>query len=299
MHRWDALVGERPFEGIEILGVDDEGQYFAELFDDSGNRVEYAVTCDGDTWTFTAPTSRATATVEAPGQIAWNWEWRPSGDAGFLSASARRPSSRRASSRHRLRRRLTPARISAGGPFEQHLEWRRRSAPATLAVLTTMAPSVFPTFMTAPARHVWIALAVVYVVWGSTYFGIKVAVETDPAASRSRVALPGRSAPPRCDPRLARHVDADHACRARGQRDRPGLLLGLGVGLVHVAETRIDSSVAAIIAGTVPLQIIGLRLIAREARRVRPASARSPVWSDSCSSSLPASARDRPPSGSR
>ena len=81
VHRWDALVGERPFEGIEILGVDDEGLYFAELFDDSGNRVEYAVTCDGDTWTFTAPTTRATATVEAPGQIAWNWEWRPNGEA--------------------------------------------------------------------------------------------------------------------------------------------------------------------------------------------------------------------------
>jgi drug/metabolite transporter (DMT)-like permease len=40
------------------------------------------------------------------------------------------------------------------------------------------------------------------------------------------------------------------------------LLLGLGVGLVHVAETRIDSSVAAMIAGTVPLQIIAMRLAA-------------------------------------
>jgi drug/metabolite transporter (DMT)-like permease len=38
------------------------------------------------------------------------------------------------------------------------------------------------------------------------------------------------------------------------------LLLTLGVGLVHVAETRIDSSVAAMIAGTVPLQIILMRL---------------------------------------
>src|SRR4030095_11944603 len=45
-----------------------------------------------------------------------------------------------------------------------------------------------------------------------------------------------------------------------------GLLLGLGVGLVHVAETRIDSSVAAMIAGTVPLQIIVRRLIAGETR---------------------------------
>jgi drug/metabolite transporter (DMT)-like permease len=40
------------------------------------------------------------------------------------------------------------------------------------------------------------------------------------------------------------------------------LLLAFGVGLVHVAETRIDSSVAAMIAGTVPLQIIAMRLAA-------------------------------------
>ena len=46
--------------------------------------------------------------------------------------------------------------------------------------------------MTAPVKHVWIALAVVYVVWGSTYFGIKIAVETIPpllaAGSRFLVA---------------------------------------------------------------------------------------------------------------
>ena len=38
------------------------------------------------------------------------------------------------------------------------------------------------------------------------------------------------------------------------------LLLTLGVGLVHVAETRIDSSVAAMIAGHRALQIILMRL---------------------------------------
>ena len=53
-----------------------------------------------------------------------------------------------------------------------------------------------------------------------------------------------------------------------------GLLLGLGVGLVHVAETRIDSSVAAMIAGTVPLQIIAMRLAVGEspARATRPST---------------------------
>ena len=34
--------------------------------------------------------------------------------------------------------------------------------------------------MTAPVKHIRAALLVVYVVWGSTYFGIKIAVETMP-----------------------------------------------------------------------------------------------------------------------
>jgi drug/metabolite transporter (DMT)-like permease len=41
-------------------------------------------------------------------------------------------------------------------------------------------------------------------------------------------------------------------------------LLALGVGMVHVAEIRIDSGVAAMIAGSVPLQIVVWRLLAGE-----------------------------------
>ena len=118
--------------------------------------------------------------------------------------------------------------------------------------------------MTAPARHVWIALAVVYVVWGSTYFGIKIAVETIPpllaAGSRFLTAallLAAILAWRRTSLRITRRELLASAVAG-------GLLLALGVGVVHVAETRIDSSVAAIIAGTVPLQIIGFRLLAAE-----------------------------------
>ncbi|HEU5009896.1 MAG TPA: EamA family transporter, partial [Gaiellaceae bacterium] len=118
--------------------------------------------------------------------------------------------------------------------------------------------------MTAPAKHVWIGLAVVYVVWGSTYFGIKIAVETIPplvaAGSRFLVAAVILAA-----------ILAWRGTSLRITRSELGatlivgtLLLGLGVGLVHVAETRIDSSVAAMIAGTVPLQIILLRLLSGE-----------------------------------
>ena len=118
--------------------------------------------------------------------------------------------------------------------------------------------------MTAPAKHVWIALVVVYVVWGSTYFGIKVAVDTIPpllaAGSRFLVAgllLAAILAWRGTSLRISRQELV--ACAFVG-----ALLLALGVGLVHVAETRIDSSVAAMIAGTVPLQIIMLRLVSGE-----------------------------------
>jgi drug/metabolite transporter (DMT)-like permease len=116
--------------------------------------------------------------------------------------------------------------------------------------------------MTAPVKHVWIALLVVYVVWGSTYFGIKIAVETIPPllAAGSRFLVAGLL----LAAILAWRGTSLRVTRAelRASAVAGTLLLGLGVGLVHVAETRIDSSVAAMIAGTVPLQIIALRLIA-------------------------------------
>ena len=118
--------------------------------------------------------------------------------------------------------------------------------------------------MTAPVRHVWAALLVVWVVWGSTYFGIKIVVETLPplfsAGSRflvaalilgSVLALRGTSL------RITRR-------ELGGTAVAGALLLSLGVGVVHIAETRIDSSVAAMIAGTVPLQIILMRLATGE-----------------------------------
>jgi len=118
--------------------------------------------------------------------------------------------------------------------------------------------------MTAPVRHVWAALLVVWFVWGSTYLGIKIVVETLPplisAGSRFLVAglilatilaIRGQSL------RVTARELA--GCAIAGL-----LLLTLGVGVVHLAETRIDSSVAAMIAGTVPLQVIVLRLASGE-----------------------------------
>jgi drug/metabolite transporter (DMT)-like permease len=118
--------------------------------------------------------------------------------------------------------------------------------------------------VTAPVRRVWLALAVVYVLWGSTYFAIKIAVRTLPPLltaglrfAAAGILLAGILALRGTSLRVSRR-------ELVGTGAAGLLLLTLGVGVVHVAETRIDSSVAAMIVGTVPLQVIALRTLARE-----------------------------------
>jgi drug/metabolite transporter (DMT)-like permease len=108
------------------------------------------------------------------------------------------------------------------------------------------------------------ALWTVYLVWGSTYVGIKLTVRTLPAllSAGSRFLLAGAL--------LAVILLATGRSLRVTRRELAasallGLsLLALGVGLVTFAETRIDSSIAAMIAGSVPLQVILLRTLARE-----------------------------------
>ena len=109
-----------------------------------------------------------------------------------------------------------------------------------------------------------VALWTVYLVWGSTYLAIKLSVRTLPAflSAGSRFLLAGVL--------LAlilrlRGRSIDVTRRELASSALLGLaLLALGVGLVTFAETRIDSSIAAMIAGSVPLQVILLRTLARE-----------------------------------
>ena len=109
-----------------------------------------------------------------------------------------------------------------------------------------------------------IALWTVYLVWGSTYVAIKISVRTLPALLSAGLrfllagvllalilTLRGRSL------RVTRRELASSALLGLS-------LLGLGVGIVTLAETRIDSSTAAMIVGSVPLQVIVLRTLARE-----------------------------------
>lgn len=108
------------------------------------------------------------------------------------------------------------------------------------------------------------ALWTVYLVWGSTYLAIKVSVETLPAflSSSVRFLVAGGVLAAIL---LVRGRSLRVTRRELGASALLGTsLLGLGVGFVTLAETRIDSSIAAMIAGTVPLQVILLRLLSRQ-----------------------------------
>jgi drug/metabolite transporter (DMT)-like permease len=110
----------------------------------------------------------------------------------------------------------------------------------------------------------WTALWIVYIVWGSTYLAIKITVRTMPAllSAGLRFMLAGFVlAAILAVRRTSLRVEWRQAGAAAGL----GIaLLGAGVGIVTLAETRIDSSVAAMIAGSVPLQVILWRTFARE-----------------------------------
>ncbi|MFD9357666.1 EamA family transporter [Streptomyces sp. NPDC060031] len=116
----------------------------------------------------------------------------------------------------------------------------------------------------APASasaRVWIALALVYVVWGSTYLGIRIVVQTMPpflsAGARfitAGVLLAG----------LVAWRDGPAALRATrrqvGSAVAVGLLLILGGnGLIVLAETSVPSGLAALLVAAVPMWLVLLR----------------------------------------
>jgi drug/metabolite transporter (DMT)-like permease len=110
----------------------------------------------------------------------------------------------------------------------------------------------------------WIALGIVYLVWGSTYLAIRVGVEHLPPLllAGTRYVIAGALLYP-----IARRASAGARGTAPG-RARPGakawlacaavglLLLFAGNGGVTVAETRLPSGVAAVLVATVPLWMI-------------------------------------------
>jgi drug/metabolite transporter (DMT)-like permease len=112
--------------------------------------------------------------------------------------------------------------------------------------------------------ELWAALWVVYLVWGSTYLGIKLAVRTLPPLLTAGTRFLAASAILAVVLAVARRSLRVRRREALSAAGLGVVLLACGVGLVHVAETRIDSGVAAMIAGSVPLQIVVWRALAGE-----------------------------------
>jgi drug/metabolite transporter (DMT)-like permease len=125
---------------------------------------------------------------------------------------------------------------------------------------TTRAP--ITAHAAAPAAFVWTALGIVYVVWGSTYLGIRIAVQAGlpPLVSGGvRFIVAGlllatiiavRRRPGTL--RVSRRQLASAALAG-------ALLLFGGNGLVMVAEQTVPSGLAALMIAAVPLWIVVLR----------------------------------------
>ncbi len=115
---------------------------------------------------------------------------------------------------------------------------------------------------------VWVALATVYLVWGSTYFAIAIVVQTLPVLLTAglRFLVAGAL--------LALWVAARDRNALRVTRPQligvsivGTLLLAGGNGLVSLGERTVPSGLAALIVASVPLWIVLLRLAAGD--RVR------------------------------
>jgi drug/metabolite transporter (DMT)-like permease len=134
------------------------------------------------------------------------------------------------------------------------------SAPSATSAVAARAAPVTPAASTAPAKQtrgaaLWINLAIIYVVWGSTYFGIAIAIETMPPflMSAIRFAVAG-SILVALD--LLRNPAARRLPTRRELRDTfivGALLLGIGNGFVTFGEQTVPSGVAAILIAMIPL----------------------------------------------
>ena len=115
------------------------------------------------------------------------------------------------------------------------------------------------------SAKVWIALWVVYIVWGSTYLGIELVGETMPAtfAAGVRFTAAGllmlgfiawRREPARL--RLTRRELASSAV--------VGLLLPGANSILFITEQKVPIGLTSLIIAAIPLWVVLLRLLARE-----------------------------------
>ncbi|WP_431935227.1 EamA family transporter [Micromonospora sp. RP3T] len=131
--------------------------------------------------------------------------------------------------------------------------------PSTTDVAGSPAPPV-------RAALVWTALALVYLLWGSTYLGIRIAVESLPPLTSAAMRFAAAAVVLALVLRLRRGPGALRVPPRRlGAAALVGvLLLAGGNGLVVLAESgpagdAVPSGVAALLIATVPLLVVVLR----------------------------------------
>jgi drug/metabolite transporter (DMT)-like permease len=110
---------------------------------------------------------------------------------------------------------------------------------------------------------VWTALWAVYIIWGSTYLGIAIAVETIPPllAVSTRFILAGGIM---CAVVLRRGGSLRVPLRAVASCALIGCLLPGANAVLFFAERDVPIGLASLIIASVPLWVVALRLLARE-----------------------------------
>ena len=118
----------------------------------------------------------------------------------------------------------------------------------------------------APSWMVWVALWIVYIVWGSTYLAIRVTVETLPPLLTGGVRFMLAGAVIFAWLRIRKGKGAGRITRAEALWSTViggGLIMG-GNGLVMLAERDVPSSYAALVIASVPLWVVVFRFFSRE-----------------------------------
>ncbi|MGR6322796.1 EamA family transporter [Micromonospora soli] len=136
-------------------------------------------------------------------------------------------------------------------------------------------PLAHPTTATTRPALIWTALILVYVLWGSTYLGIRVAVESLPPLTSAAIRFAVAAAVLALVLRARRGPGALRVDRRQlGSAALIGvLLLAGGNGLVVLAESgppgvAVPSGIAALLVATVPLLVVLLRTLVGDRPRL-------------------------------
>jgi drug/metabolite transporter (DMT)-like permease len=118
--------------------------------------------------------------------------------------------------------------------------------------------------------RLWLALLILYVVWGSTYLAIRVTVETIPPVLGAGFRFLAAGLILGAGIALVSGIGRFRVSRAEflSSSGVSVLTLVAAFSLLFLAETRVPSGLAALLIASVPLWAVLLRLVARE--RVAP-----------------------------